>query len=106
VAFDQDELVFVVWSNTQNAQGRPFETMTKQGSRLPVAWRLSYLKEKYSGLYPQSHLVFSEDDLRSWMNPPLRGIINRNSPLLIPVEYAKSVLAWNEYDVWEGDHPE
>lgn len=104
MTINEDDLVFVVWSNAPNAQGRPFETMTKQGSRLPVAWRLSYLQEKYYGLFPQAHLVFSEEDLRSWMSPPLNGSVTRENPLLIPVRYAQSVLAWGDYDIWEGDH--
>lgn len=103
-SLDEDDLVVIVWSNTSSSQGRPFETMTKHGSRLPVAWSLSMIQSNYKGVYPKAHLVFSEDDLRSWMAPPLSGTILRNNPLLIPVKYAKSVLGWQEYDIWEDEH--
>lgn len=102
-SLDEDDLVFIVWSNTSSSQGRPFETMTKHGSRLPVAWSLSNLQSKYLSLYPDTHLIFSEDDLRSWMSPPLSGTIEREKPLLIPVKYAKSVLGWQDYNIWEDE---
>lgn len=102
-SLDEDDLVVIVWSNTSSNQGRPFETMIKHGSRLPVAWSLANLQSKYLALYPDTHLVLSEDDLRSWMSPPLSGSIKRDNPLLIPVKYAKSILGWQEYTIWEDE---
>lgn len=104
---NEDDLVVVVWANfvgDESNQARPFQTIMKSGSRKPVAWRLSVLQERYSGLLPSAHLVFSEADLRSWMSPPLFLTCTRQSPLLVPVSLARSVLAWYEFDVWDEEH--
>ena len=101
MSFDEDDFVFIVWSNTSSSQGRPFETMTKHGSRLPVAWSLTNLQSKYLAAYKNTRLVSSEDDLRSLMSSP----IDRQKPLLVPVKYAKSVLGWNDYTLWEEEQP-
>lgn len=100
---DETDLVFIVWANTKTSQGRPFETMTKHGSRLPVAWRLSFLQTKYAALYAQTHLVPFEEDLSTWMSPPYSLTVTRERPLLVPVQYARNVLGWNEYTVWEDE---
>lgn len=100
---NEDDFVVVIWANTSSEGGRPFETMTKANSRLPVAWRLSYLQGKFSAALPSAHLVFSEADLRSWMSPPLYVTSTRQSPLLLPLSLARSVLGWQDFDFWEGD---
>jgi hypothetical protein len=101
---NEDDLVVVVWANSANVtNGRPFETITKSNSRNPTAWSLSYLQEKYKGLLPQAHVVFSEEDLESWMRPPLLATSSRESPLLVPVRFARSVLGWTAFDAWEDD---
>ena len=102
----EDDLVVVVWANLSDKsdfRGRPFETLTKSNSRKPLAWRLSYLQGKYSGLLPSAYLVLDESDLRSWMSPPLYGSSSREKPLLVPLSLARSVLGWHEFDVWEFD---
>jgi hypothetical protein len=102
VSSDNDaDYVVVIWANASSEGGRPFETMTKQGSRLPVAWRLDFLQGKYSGALPDAHLVFSEADLRSWMSPPLYMTSTKNSPLLLPIPLARSVLGWQDFDYWK-----
>lgn len=104
---NEEDLVVIVWANAANidnaASGRPFETITKNNSRNPTAWRLSYLQAEYAGLFPSAHVVFSEDDLQSWMRPPLLGTSNREAPLLVPVRFARSVLGWTKFDVWEDE---
>lgn len=97
----EDDFVVVIWANSGTDSGRPFETMTKHNSRRPVAWRLSYLQGKYAAALPSAHLVFSEEDLRSWMSPPLYATSTRNSPLLLPLSLARSVLGWQEFDFWD-----
>lgn len=97
------EFVVVIWANQNSEGGRPFETMTKANSRLPVAWRLSLLQTKFAAALPSAHLIFSEEDLRSWMVPPLYATSSRQSPLLLPVSLARSVLGWQEFDFWVGD---
>ena len=99
----EDDFVVVIWANTQSEGGRPFETMTKSNSRLPVAWRLSFLQGKYSGALPNAHLIFSEADLRSWMSPPLYVTSSRDFPLLLPVSLAREVLGWQDFDFWLED---
>lgn len=104
---NENDLVVVAWANPAFLSGRSqrvFETISKAGSRNPVAWRLSYLETKWSGLLPAAYKVFSEDDLRSWMSEPLLGTCSRQSPLLVPLPIARSVLGWQEFDVWDGEH--
>ena len=104
---NEDDLVVVVWANPAYLSGsseRVFETISKQGSRFPVVWRHSYLKTKYAGLLPAAYTVFSDEDLRSWMCQPLLGTCSRQNPLLVPLPIVRSVLGWQDFDVWEGEH--
>lgn len=102
---NEKDLVVVIWANPNSVhsdRGRPFETIVKHGSRFPSAWRLSYLQGKYSGLMPHAYVVLSEDDLRSWMSPPLYATSTRERPLIVPVSLARKVFNWQDFDVW-GD---
>lgn len=100
---NESDLVLVLWANSSSVQGRVFETITKHGSHNPVAWRLSYLQNKYSGLIPNAVFVESEDELRSWMSEPLLRTSTREKPLLVPVRIVRIVLGWSIFDVWDGD---
>lgn len=101
IARNENDFVVVIWANIQSEGGRPFETMTRANSRLPLAWRLSYLQGKFAAALPSAHLIFSEDDLRSWMSPPLYATSSRQSPLLLPLRFARDVLGWHEFDFME-----
>lgn len=101
---NESDLVLVLWANRSSSSGRVFETITKHGSHNPVAWRLSYLQSKYSGVLPEAVLVNSEDELRSWMCEPLLSSSSRDKPLLVPVRFVRIVLGWSDFDVWDGEH--
>jgi hypothetical protein len=97
------DYVVVIWANASSEGGRPFETMMKANSRNPVAWRLDFLQGKYAASMPSAHVIFSEDDLRSWMSPPLYATSTRESPLLLPIALARSVLGWQDFDFWKEE---
>lgn len=100
--YDAD-LVIVLWSNAHSENGRPFETLTRPHSSIPLAWQESFLQNKFSSLLPSVYTVFSDDDLRSWMSPPLAGTVTREHPLLVPIHIARSVLGWHDFDVWKPE---
>lgn len=104
---DEKDLVVIVWANLSEksvSRGRPYETMTKHGSWNPVAWRLSFLRGKYSGLLQDLTVLKSEDEVKEHLSLPKVSDYSRSNPVLVPVSLARSVLGWNEFDVWEDDH--
>lgn len=100
---DESDLVVVIWENRNSAAGRPFQTISKHGSQLPVAWRLSYLRTKYLAMLPDAHLVESVQELAEWSKPPLLHETSRERPLLVPVRFVRIHLGWDKYDIWDSD---
>lgn len=100
---NEADYVVVVWANhpDEHPHARPFQTITFENSRRPVAWNLNHLRQHHPTLISNTHIVFSEEDLRSWMSPPLYHTSTRENPLLIPIPFARSVLAWNDFDFWD-----
>lgn len=104
---NEDDLVVLIWANLSEksvSRGRPYETMTKHRSFNPVAWRLSFLRGKYSGMLVGLTLLKSEEDVKEHLSLPRISEYSRENPLLVPVSLARSVLGWQEFDIWEDDH--
>jgi hypothetical protein len=98
---DDSDFVVVIWENRKSGTGRLFETISKYGSQFPVAWRFLHLQTKYSGLLPNARIVQSEQELLEWCKPPLIHDTDRDKPLIVPVRFARVVLGWENFDVWE-----
>lgn len=100
---DESDFVVVIWENRNSSAGRPFETISKHGSLLPVAWRLSFLQTKYAAMLPSARLIGSVEELEEWSKPPLLHETSRERPLLVPVRFVRILLGWSDYDVWDSD---
>lgn len=99
---EEFDLVVVLWANHAHPEGgRPFETLTSPGTRIPLAWSLSALRSKFGKLLESSYLVMSEADLQSWTSPLLLPTVTREQPLLVPVPIARAVLGWQEFARWD-----
>lgn len=100
----EEDLVVIVWANLSEKsdfRGRPYETMIKASSSKPIAWRLSFLHSKYAELMSKVVVLESEDAVREHLAVPLLLNYTKDAPVLVPLRFARSVLGWVEFDVWE-----
>lgn len=99
---DEFDLVVVLWANRSGERGRIFETVTREGSRNPVVWNYTHLKNRYWRLIPQATLVYTEAQLREHMSEPLLSASTPENPLLVPVQIVREVLGWTKFDRWDS----
>ena len=102
----EDECVVLIWANSSEksvSTGRPFTTMTRQGSKKPVCWDYSYLVKEYGSLLETCVVVSTPDSLRREISPERLPLHTAENPLIVPDWIARQVLGWVYFDYWNED---
>lgn len=97
-------MTFVVLLWCHGGKGRPFDTISDDLTRFPNAYALNYLENHHKRLFEASTLIKTEQELKDWTSSILFPTVTANSPLLVPVEIAKTALGWSNFNYISGEN--